>query len=110
MTHGAIVNAEHGAVGTPDQSRQAADERLDRFALEWLVDQFPERPFPGVGRLDRDGLKEAAELVLAEVQRELASLSADLDRAPLEPRLASTLARSRYWALLALLETLPSQK
>jgi hypothetical protein len=109
MPHRDIVSGGRGAVGTPDQSRQA-QERLDRFALEWLVDQFPDRPFPGVGPLDRKGLREAAELVLGDAQTALASLAADLDEAPLEPRLASSLSRSRYWVLLALLEVLPSQK
>ena len=86
-------------MGTRDQTRLAARERLDRFATEWFVHEHPDFRNPYIGTLDGgNGLRQAAEVALAGVQRDLLAQAT-----PLEPPHARELIRERFRAITALI-------
>jgi hypothetical protein len=101
-----MVGNRGEAQRNPDHIRSDAQRRLTRFGVEWFGDQFPSIGAAlGIGPMDRAGLREAAEIVLAEVQASLLALPRD---EPLDALTANRLRQDRYHALLALIEVMPS--
>jgi len=95
---------------TPDQSRSAARQRLDLFAVEWFVEKQPQFAALGIGPINYVGLREAAELVLEDVQEQLLMLQPTTGGAPLERDVARHLARDRFRAVTALLQFMTSKQ